>query len=147
MFLISCNLRKIKSEGSQRKLTKETNHNELSCQHGPRLTSNCTSSSAGEVALCPPSPTTQSPENIRRHRVRRRNRSRRVLRLRPVALFRPFLTSKPHMKNALELTCLPTTFRKLKTGSERGSISIFCALDSNMNWKRTGAALKGKSSI
>ena len=135
MLLISCNLRKIKSEGSQRKLTKETNHNELSCQHGPRLTSNCTSSSAGEVALCPPSPTTQSPENIRRHRVRRRNRSRRVLRLRPVALFRPFLTSKPHMTHALELTCLPTTFRKLKTGSERGSISIFCALDSNINEK------------
>ena len=135
--MVSCNLRKIKSERSQPRLTKETNHNKLCRQHEPRLTSNCTSSSAGEVALCPPSPTTQSPENIRRHRVRRRNRSRRVLRLRPFALFRPFLTSKPHiyMTNALDLTCLPTTFRKLKTGSERGSISIFCALDSNINEK------------
>ena len=127
MLVISCNLRKIKSEGSQRKLTKETNHNKLCRQHGPRLTSNCTSSSAGELALCPPSPTTQSPENIRRHRVRRRNRSRRVLRLRPVALFRAraFSDFKQHMTNALELTCLPTTFRKLKTGYERGPISIF----------------------
>ena len=132
MLLISCDLRKIKSERSQAKLTKETNHNELCRQHGPRLTSNCTSSSAGEVALCPPSPTTQSPENIRRHRVRRRNRSRRVSRLRPVALFRAtrafsdFKTT--YMTNALELICLPTTFRKLKTGSERGSISIFARL-------------------
>ena len=126
MLLISYNLRKIKSERSQAKLTKETNHNELYRQHGPRLTSNCSSSSAGEVALCPPSPTTQSPENIRRHRVRRRNRSRRVLRLRPVALFRAarafshFKTT--YVTNALELTCLPTIFPKMKTGYERGSI-------------------------
>ena len=41
----------------------------------------------------------------------------------------PFLTSKPHIwRTLLELTCLQTTFRKLKTGSERGPISIFACL-------------------